>query len=82
MLLELYVNLEAAGKIEHAHEAKLVQFSISCFMHASGRTLEVNVFVQSLWLKTKSERIFKGGCIFEKLRYICNTILVYTLVFL
>ena len=82
MLLELYVNLEAAGKTELAHEAKLGQFSISCFMQASGHTLEVNVFVQSLWLKTKSGRTFEGGRIFEKLRYICNAILVYTLVFL
>ena len=46
-----------------------MQFSISCFMHASGRTLEVNVFVQALWLETKSGHIFGGGRTFEKLHY-------------
>ena len=59
-----------------------MQFSISCFMHARGHTLVVNVYVQPLWLKTKDGSTFGGGCIFEKLRYICNAILFYTLVFL
>ena len=79
MLLELYVNLEAAGKTEHAHEAKLVQFSISCYMHASGRTLEVIVFVQPLWLKTKSASV---GVFSRNYVTYANAILYYTLVYL